>query len=367
VKDKKKIKGMSDSDSVELFKQVSSIEEKLQHFSRIQDDNCKMELLNSIPENERYKFIGKLKSSANIATAINSLSDGKTKSRTFNFVAKQFKGNSIGLLEIMVKINFDVSIPKNMLTFKLNNINALNLNFLINIQQHVRNYSEMKFKINESESNDSMHIEYSFSEISAIIAKIEELSADIPKDMDEANKFYKIYSRITGMMTYDYSYIRKDENARSKLYDRKYSMSDYDRESNRLRKNPSGLYGGLIEGKAICAGYALILNQALKYVGLKSQYVKGFALGEDGHAWNQVQIDGKWYNSDPTWDSQENQFYRRYEHMLLNDEDFNQTHGKFSFVRTKTEHKCNNRFDYSKIQGLLPSQIKSAERREHAL
>ena len=53
--------------------------------------------------------------------------------------------------------------------------------------------------------------------------------------------------------------------------------------------------------------------------------------------------------------------------MLLCDEDFNQTHGKFSSRRTKTEHKCNSRFDYSKIQGLSPSQIKSTGRREYAL
>ena len=39
----------------------------------------------------------------------------------------------------------------------------------------------MKFKINEDD--DSRNIEYSFSEISAIIAKIEELTADIPKEM----------------------------------------------------------------------------------------------------------------------------------------------------------------------------------------
>lgn len=126
---KKKIESISDSELVELFNKASSVEEKLQYFSRIQDDNCKIELLNSIPENERYKFIGKLRTSESIAIALKSLSDDKTKSKTFNFVAKQFKGNNIGLLEILIQIDFDVTIPTNMLTFKLNNINALNLDF----------------------------------------------------------------------------------------------------------------------------------------------------------------------------------------------------------------------------------------------
>lgn len=372
MKDSENAKSISDIEVAELFNQASSVEEKLKYFSKIQDDSCKMELLNSISEKEKYKFIGKFKLPQSISTALNGLSDEKTKGKTFNFVSKQFKGNNMGLLEILTQIDFDVTIPTNMLTFKLDNINALNLDFLINIQRHVTNHSDMKFKINEHES-DSTKIEYSFSEISAIIAKIEELTADIPKDMDEANKFYKVYSRITGMMTYDHNCIRNSNIAKDTLRKAVFTdgfskaHDDYDEEMKAIRKKPAGLYGGLIEGKAICAGYALILHEALKYVGLKSQYVIGFVPENDGHAWNQVQIDGKWYNADPTWDSQEYQYYRRYEDMLLCDEDFNQTHGKFSSRRTKTEHKCNSRFDYSKIQGLSPSQIKSTGRREYAL
>lgn len=374
MKDKNQNESFSDIELVKLFKKASSTQEKLQYFSKLQDANCQMELLNSIPSNERYKFIGKIKSMQGIAIALNALEDDKTKTQTFNFIAKQFKGNNEGLLRILTQVDFDVEIPKNMLTFQLNNINALNLDFLINIQKHTINHSEMKFKINEYQS-DSTKIEYSFSEISAIVAKVEELTADIPRDMDEANKFYKLYSRITGMMTYDYNCIWQQDAARNKadksragsFFEWQKAQEQYAKEMKEIRKKPAGLYGGLVDGKAICAGYALILHEALRYVGMKSQYVIGFVPGSAGHAWNQVQIDGRWYNADSTWDSQEYQIYRRYENMLLNDEDFNKTHGKFSSRRTKTEHQCKSRFDYSKIQGLLPSQIKSTGRREHSL
>lgn len=369
MKDKRKIAETTDEELVELFEQASATQEKLQYFSRIQDYTLQMKLLESIPSNEKYKFIGKIKSTQGIAIALNGLEDEKTKSKTFNFVAKQFKGNNEGLLRILTQIDFDVTIPPNMLTFKLNNINALNLDFLINIQQHANNYSKMRFKINEHES-DSTNIEYSFSEISAIIAKIEELTADIPSDMDEANKFYKIYSRITGMMTYDNDCIEQVSEAQEHFLKNLWNEDAFDQfraEKKKIRKNPAGLYGGLIEGKAICAGYALILHEALKYVGIKSQYVVGFIPRDDGHAWNQVQIDGKWYNADPTWDSSTIQLYGKYEYMLLNDEEFNKTHGKFSLERTKTEHKCKSKFDYSKIQGLSLNQIRTAERSEYSL
>lgn len=351
-----------ESELIELFNKANSVEEKLQYFGKIKSEESKRELLNDIPEKERYKFIGKLKSSEDIAEALNNLSDEKTKSKTFNFIAKQFKGNNIGLLKILERIEFNVTLSPNMLLFKLNNINDLNLDFLINIQKHVTNYSEMRFKINEHES-DSTKIEYSFSEISAIIAKVEELTTDIPKDLDEPNKFFKVYSRVVSMMTYDYKCITDSENARNRKYRDMMrigffkAMQQYDDEMREIREKTAGLYGGLVEGKAICAGYALILNEALKYVGIKSQYVVGYEQGKDGHAWNQVQIDGKWYNVDATWDSSTFQIWGKYENMLLNDEDFNRNHGRFSVLRTKTEHKCKSRFDYTKIQGLLPDQL----------
>ena len=367
----KQVETISDRELVEFFNITDSIQEKLEYFSKIQDDDIKIELLNTIPEKEKYKFIGKIRTPRNIAMLLNGLADEKSKAQTFNYIAKQFKGNNDGILKILTQIDFDVTIPPSMLHFRLNNINSLSLDFLINIQKHVSNYSEMKFKINEYES-DSIDIEYSFSEISAIIAKIEELTADIPEEMDEANKFYTIYSRLTGMMIYDNGYLLKQSKARNEFNEkakenRKKAKEKYERELKEIRRSPAGLYGGLIDGKAICAGYALILHETLKYVGLKSLYVIGYIPKEDGHAWNQVQIDGKWYNCDPTWDSQRVQMYGKYKYMLLDDKDFRISHGKFLLRRTKTEHKCRNKFDYSKIQGLLPSQIENAEKRESTI
>ena len=356
-----------ESELVELFNKANSVEEKLRYFTKIKSEERKRELLNNIPEKDRYKFIGKLKSIEDIVEALNNLRYELARIRTFNFIAKQFKGNSIGLLRILEKIEFEVAISPNMLLFKLNNLNDLNLDFLINIQKHVINYSEMRFKINEHES-DSTKVEYSFSEFSAIIAKVEELTTDIPKDLDEPNKFFKVYSRITRMITYDNKCIIESESAidreisRIKRFGFCEAKEQYDAELIEIRKKAAGLYGGLVEGKAICAGYALILNEALKYVGLKSQYIIGYELRKDGHAWNQVQIDGKWYNVDVTWDSNTFQISGKYENMLLNDEDFNKSHGKFSESRTKTEQKCKSRFDYTKIHGLSPWKIGIQER-----
>lgn len=49
MKDKNQNEHFSDIELMKLFKQVSSPQEKLQYFSKLQDVNCQMELLNSIP------------------------------------------------------------------------------------------------------------------------------------------------------------------------------------------------------------------------------------------------------------------------------------------------------------------------------
>ena len=57
MEDKKQIGDVSDEELVELFNKDSSTQEKLQYFSRIQDYNRQLELLETISSNEKHKFI----------------------------------------------------------------------------------------------------------------------------------------------------------------------------------------------------------------------------------------------------------------------------------------------------------------------
>lgn len=74
MKDKEQMEDNStDEEMIELFNQASSTQEKLQYFSKIRNYNCQMELLDKIPDSEKYKFIGKIKSAHGIAVVLNSL------------------------------------------------------------------------------------------------------------------------------------------------------------------------------------------------------------------------------------------------------------------------------------------------------
>lgn len=65
-------------------------------------------------------------------------------------------------------------------------------------------------------------------------------------------------------------------------------------------------YEGLKSGSAVCQGYSLLTYKLLKEAGIPNRIVEGTAKPVGGsrvsHAWNLVQLDGKWYHLDTTWD-----------------------------------------------------------------
>lgn len=65
-------------------------------------------------------------------------------------------------------------------------------------------------------------------------------------------------------------------------------------------------YEGLQSGSAVCQGYSLLTYKLLLGAGIPNKIVEGKAKPEGGvsqsHAWNLVQLDGRWYHLDTTWD-----------------------------------------------------------------
>lgn len=60
-------------------------------------------------------------------------------------------------------------------------------------------------------------------------------------------------------------------------------------------------YDGLVTGSTVCQGYSLLAYRMLERVGIDNRIVEGTAGGQL-HAWNIVNLDGKWYHMDTTWD-----------------------------------------------------------------
>lgn len=67
------------------------------------------------------------------------------------------------------------------------------------------------------------------------------------------------------------------------------------------KSSPHSAHALLLEGQAVCQGYALLTYKMLNQLGVEAQYVVGIVNGNEDHAWNLVKIDGKWYHLDTTW------------------------------------------------------------------
>ncbi len=106
-------------------------------------------------------------------------------------------------------------------------------------------------------------------------------------------------------------------------------MSEYEREKilhDRLAAkitydvtgaNAHNPYGAIVEGKAVCEGYAEAFQYLLQRVGIQSFIIVGSSANPSGgavenHAWNAVRIDGKFYHVDTTWDDQDEHIFYAY-------------------------------------------------------
>lgn len=82
-------------------------------------------------------------------------------------------------------------------------------------------------------------------------------------------------------------------------------------------ENDQTAYGALVEGQAVCAGYAHAYQYLMIRAGIPAWTVSGASFPPAGgtsipHAWNMAELDGSWYHTDVTWDDQGSTFYYDY-------------------------------------------------------
>ena len=129
---------------------------------------------------------------------------------------------------------------------------------------------------------------------------VDEFFQDMPEiPLNDTNRELQIFSYIYTKLAY---LIKYDENAVKAS-----NAVGYERDMlEHILDNASTAYGGLVLHKALCSGYSDTLKVLLESQGIKCKEISGGARtrGEGGgsHAWNQVCLDGVWYNCDLTND-----------------------------------------------------------------
>ena len=112
--------------------------------------------------------------------------------------------------------------------------------------------------------------------------------------MDSYSKIKTIYNWICQNVSYDYAHVGNTE------YLKQFSA-----------------YGALIEGTAVCQGYAVLLYRLLLESGVDVRVIPGTGNGAL-HAWNIAELNGVYYNVDSTWDAGKD----LYGYFLCSENDF---------------------------------------------
>lgn len=140
---------------------------------------------------------------------------------------------------------------------------------------------------------------------SIIRYKLERIVADLDGKSDK-EKFKTIYTRLANMIDYD------QEATKTK--------SEYAKLNEETCRN---LENAVLLNTAVCQGYCEVLRQTLSLVGIESIICYSME-GEDetSHTYNMVKLDGKWFNTDLTWDYSNIRRKIRPKYCLKSDEDF---------------------------------------------
>ncbi|MCL2696979.1 MAG: hypothetical protein FWE74_02720 [Oscillospiraceae bacterium] len=88
-------------------------------------------------------------------------------------------------------------------------------------------------------------------------------------------------------------------------------------------------YGALVDGLAVCDGYAKAYIHLLGLAGIESRIASGNCVKSGiSHAWAMVKLDGSWYHADPTWNAPANRPHGTiiYDFFLLSGREINKTH-----------------------------------------
>ena len=164
----------------------------------------------------------------------------------------------------------------------------------------------------------------------------------LPYDVETYKKCRTKIDEIVGSIDFDkYKNMPDREKFIFGEMIRKISYITYDKATYRQGVKSSkyltcrNLIGGLLEETCVCLGYSEIIRNILACCGIESKIIAG-----DGHCWNQVKLDGKWYNIDFTFDQPRIFRGKSPKFMLKSDKDF-KGHSKMilDYIRNNTDRK----------------------------
>ncbi|MGS2725320.1 transglutaminase domain-containing protein [Psychroserpens sp. BH13MA-6] len=135
-----------------------------------------------------------------------------------------------------------------------------------------------------------------------------ELSYKLTAHLDtDVEKFRAIYMWICTNIKADYGLYARNKRKRNKLHNDSIKLQQWNDHLKKITFQKL-----LKDKKTICTGYAYLLQELSQLSGITCKIVHGYGrtstinvdrISAPNHSWNAVELNGKWYLSDPTWAS----------------------------------------------------------------
>lgn len=116
---------------------------------------------------------------------------------------------------------------------------------------------------------------------------------------------------------------------------------------------PYNAYDALINGKAVCRGYAECFMTFMDMLGIENSTLVGKA-GDQLHIWNAVKLGNQWYHVDVTWDDPIGSTLMTVDHSYFNisDADISTDHSWDTTVQTQSIVADGTTFSYINMSGI---------------
>lgn len=269
-----------------------------------------------------------------------------------------------------IKLNKD---GMNLLSNKINKgipiiLEVKNVGELSNIE--IQNFLDRGFNIQyiilsgeEDKANVIKHVErlpYNLDTYIKCREKIDQIIKNIGYSANQKELFIKLVKEISKI-----DYAHKCEESQQTFitdFNNKYAFRNLFNSCSNLE--------GLITGITLCGGYAEIINNIMSCYGIESASVNGdYSLGIH-HIWNQVKLDGVWYNADVTYDAENIKNKKQAYWLLRSDKDFlTDIDGKSFYIRhipskklNSVLHQCSQSVPYDEINIYLNNSFSAGQK-----
>ncbi|HEV8511929.1 MAG TPA: transglutaminase domain-containing protein [Cyclobacteriaceae bacterium] len=160
------------------------------------------------------------------------------------------------------------------------------------------------FQVTDFSKADSIAEVYAGHRLNNLNDLAEKLTTRLARDEE---KFRAIYVWVCNNIKNDYQFYWESKLMREKLMNNPSAIKQWEKEfSVRVFKKL------LKEQKTVCTGYAYLVKELATRAGVTCVMIDGYGrtaksniggLGVPNHAWNAVQLNGRWYLCDATWSS----------------------------------------------------------------